>query len=155
MLILRPGKVHGVYPPNDNFPAFWKDRKGRRPTGLSDEGLGNMMQRKSGSNALLRERAEAHKGMDKAPVPLTTPAEETAADLSAQGGRAHRAEAVKDLEVIPRPATQTQHFRLDEGDGEIELAGGGRPGPWSPGGRSRRGAGQVLCAPPRGRGSGE
>ena len=76
MLILRPGKVHGVYPPNDNFPAFWKDRKGKRPTGLGDEGLGNMMQRKSGSNALLRERAEAHKGMDKAPAPLTAPMEE-------------------------------------------------------------------------------
>ena len=133
MLILRPSRNHGVYPPNDNFPAFWKDRKGRQPSSLGSEGLGAMMQRKSGSNALLRERAEAHKGMDKAPAPLTAPAEETAADLSAQAGRAHRAEAKRDLEVIAAPATRTQHFSLDDGDDEIEVAGAGGPGPGAPG----------------------
>ena len=134
MLILRPSRHHGVYPPNDNFPAFWKDRKGRQPSSLGSEGLGAMMQRKSGSNALLRERAEAHKGMDKAPVPLTAPAEETAADLSAQAGKAHRAEVKRDLLQITQPGTKVQYFRLDQNEPlAIEAGPSGGPGPGAPG----------------------
>ena len=134
MLILRPSRHHGVYPPNDNVPAFWKDRKGRQPSSLGSEGLGAMMQRKSGSNALLRERAEAHKGMDKAPVPLTAPAEETAADLSAQAGKAHRAEVKRDLMQITQPGTKVQYFRMDQNEPlAIEAGPSGGPGPGAPG----------------------
>ena len=92
------------------------------------------MQRKSGSNALLRERAEAHKGMDKAPVPLTAPAEETAADLSAQAGKAHRAEVKRDLLQIAQPGTKVQYFRMDQNEPlAIEAGPGGGPGPGAPG----------------------
>ena len=57
MLTLSPSHRAGGYPPSNNFPAFYRDRKVNAPGSLLGDARQSMMEKRGGSTALLAQRA--------------------------------------------------------------------------------------------------
>ena len=133
MLIFTGYRPAG-YPPSDHFPAFCKDRKVNVEGSIGQEGRQAMMDRRSGSTALLAARAP-----ESAQVAMR--------GESVRPGVTQPSALNQPLAVQPpQPPPRTQHFQLDAGDdeeGQMVPYGGGGPPPPDPGG------GFSLVAPVR------
>ena len=114
MLIFNPGYRAGGYPPSNQFPAFYKDRKVNVQGSIGQEGRQAMMERKSGSMSLLAQRAgdsmqPAFRGENARPadsiepVALNTPLADqpSAAQPLALNPRQFRLDAPDDDQLVP------------------------------------------------------